>query len=93
MKVIMLKEKDKVMEFIYTKININIAGIGKIIKKVVKEFLNLKKKENMKVILIIIKEMVLVLFIMLMVMFIKVSGKMEKKMVKVLIYLVRINKD
>lgn len=87
MKEIMLMVREKVMEFIYIKININIAGIGKKMKKVVKEFLSLKKKEDMKVILRMENLMVLVHSFIQMVMFIKVNGKIVKKMVKVYILL------
>ena len=87
MKEIMLMVREKVMEFIYIKININIAGIGKKMKKVVKEFLSLKKKEDMKAILRMENVMVLVHSFIQMVMFIKVNGKIVKKMVKVYILL------
>lgn len=81
------------MEFIYIKININIAVIGKIMKNMVKVYLNLKKKVDMKVILRMVNVMVLVLSFIKMVMFIKVNGKMVKKMVKVYIHLLKIMKD
>ena len=87
MKEIMLMVREKVMEFIHIKININIAGIGKKMKKVVKEFLSLKKKEDMKAILRMENVMVLVHSFIQMVMFIKVNGKIVKKMVKVYILL------
>ena len=74
MKEIMLMVKEKVMEFIYIKTNINIAGIGKIMKKMDKEYLNLKKKEDMKVILRMVNVMVLVHSFIQMVMSIKVNG-------------------
>ena len=89
----MQMEKEKDMVFTYIKTNINIAGIGKIIKKVDKVCLSLKKMVDMKAILKMENVMVLVPFFMLMVMYIKENGKTEKKMGKVYIHFQKIKKD
>ena len=89
----MLMERERAMAFTYTKTNINIAEIGKVTKKVAKEFLSLKKKENMKVILKMDNEMDLAHFFTRMEMFIKENGKMVKKMDKEYTHFLQTNKD
>lgn len=81
------------MGFMNIKINTNIAGIGKIIKKVDKEYLNLKKKVNMLEILKMENVMDLAPFIVKMEMSIRENGKKVKKMVKVYIHFLKIKKD
>lgn len=84
---------EKVMVFILIKTVIYILEIGKKIKKMVKEFLSLKKKENMKDNFQKVKEMDMVFFIIKMEIYILVNGKMVKKAEKEFINLLILRKN
>lgn len=79
MKVNILMEIEKVMVFILIKTVIYILEIGKKIKKMDKEYLNLKRKENMKDNLLKVKEMDMEYSIIKMEIYILVNGIMDKK--------------